>query len=106
MATPQPDRTEQEKIDAGQRITSIVQDDIFQSVVASYLTENMRNFKQAKTTDAVLAVHARSVAMQEFMDELQGVIDQGEASRIQRKSREDREAQQAAVIAARKKNAS
>lgn len=105
---PQPteDRTEQETIDAGRRIESIVQDDIFKSVVARYLTENMRNFKIAKTTDAVLAVHARSVAMQEFLDELQGVIDHGEAARIQRKSREDREAQTAAIIAARKKNAS
>lgn len=102
MATqPTEDRTEQETIDAGRRIEGIVTDDVFKSVVARYLTENMREFKSAKTTDAVLAVHARSVAMQSFLDELQGVIDRGEASRIQRKSREEREAQQAAVIAAR-----
>lgn len=98
--------TEQEIIDAGKRIEAIVQDETFKGVVASYLTENMREFKAAKSTDEVLAVHARSVAMQEFLDELQGVIDHGDAARIQRKSREEREAQQAAIVAARKKNAS
>lgn len=86
---PQP--TEQEQIDAGERMKVFVSDPAVQAAIAKMASRNYDAFKKAKTDDEIRAAHARGVVLDEFVGELQVVVDQGHVSSILRKERELRE---------------
>lgn len=90
MDTPQPN--EQELIDTGRRVEQFVKDPAVQAAVARMATQYYSDFKAAKTQDAMNIAHSKSSVLDEFLNEMQKDIDRGEVAKIQRRSREAREA--------------
>lgn len=86
---PQP--TEQEAIDAGERMKVFVSDPAVQAAIARMASRNYDEFKKATTDDEIRAAHARGVVLDQFVSELQVVVDQGHVQTILRKERELRE---------------
>ena len=92
--------TEQERIDAGLRVKNFVEDPIIQQVIARLASLNYSEFKKAKSESEIRSAHARGVVLDDFVNELQSVIDDGLAASIQRKERELREERKRADEAA------
>lgn len=87
---PQPN--EQELIDTGRRIEQFVKDPAVQAAIARMATQYFSDFKAAKTQDQMKIAHAQSSVLDDFINELQKDVDRGEVAKIQRTSREAREA--------------
>ena len=82
---------EQELIDAGARIEAFVKDEAVQAAIAQMAAKNYTAFKEAKTPDELMKASAKAGVLDDFVHELQIVIDRGDAAKIQRRDRERRE---------------